>query len=230
MGTPPDCKVGRRAIHITIDFSLGASFNLDLSQVQSQGAIDSVQSLYIDNSLSTGNLTILMGLTNQSVIIPPGAQAYIPVLQGNPPVLQFALSTGTNAVNVQLMNFFVPPCVWFTNGLPVNDLTLAAVIANGGVNVNAAPYTVTVPTNGSGTITTGGVAQVLFTANAARKRFTISNPSTATEILQFGYTATGGLIDLPPGTTWNEADFSVSGDAIYITAATTGHAFTAYAW
>jgi hypothetical protein len=231
LGNPTDCKVGRRAIHVTIDFSLGARFNLDLSQVQSQGGLDSVQTIYIDNSNSVaGTLTILMGLTLQSVKVPAGAQAYLPVLQVNPPVLQFTMSTGTPKIDIQLMNFFVPPCMWYTVGLPVNDLTLAAVIANGGVNVNAQSQTVTVPTDASGTITLGGTPQLLFAANAARKRFIISNPSTATEVLQFAYGNTGHYINLSPGTTWDEADFSVSGDAIYVNAATTSHAFVAYTW
>lgn len=231
LGTAPDCRTGRKTIAVPIDFSVGSSFLLDLSQVQSQGSIDSIQTLYIDlRTVTTGNLQITMGLTNQVVELLAGAQAYIPILQGNPPIMQFAISTGTPKILVQLMNFFVPPCVWYTAGTPVTDLTLAAIIQNGGANVNANPVTVTGPTDASGTITLGGTAQLLFALNAARKRFVICNPSTATEILQFAYGNTGHYISLPPGMTWVEADFSVSGDAIYVVGATTGHAFTAYAW
>lgn len=231
LGSTPDCRVGRKSINVPIDFSLGSSFQLDLSQIQAQGGLDSVQTLYVDLSAATaGVLSITMGLTNQVVKLPFGSQAYIPVLEGNPPILQFALSTGTPVVNVELMNFFVPPCVWYPNGIQVTDNTLAAVISNGAVTVAAKAQTVTNPTDASGTITLGGTAQQLFAVNAARQRFIISNPSTATEVLQFAYGNTGHYINLPPGTTWDEGDFSVSGDAIYIVAATTGHAFTAYAW
>ncbi|HEY6019841.1 MAG TPA: DUF1859 domain-containing protein [Candidatus Paceibacterota bacterium] len=229
-GQPPDCKLGRRAIHVLIDFTLGLSFKLDLSQVQSQGGMDSVQTLYIDNASNTGSLTILMGLTNQSIILPAGAQAYMPVLQGNPPIIQFT-STAAVPVNIQLLNFFIPPAAWYTTGLPVNDLTLAGIIANGAANVNVIAGTVTGAIDRSGTIALGGTRQQLLAANASRKRWLVSNPSTATEILQISYvTNVAGLIDLQPGATWSETDASVSGDEIWVVAATLGHAFTAYEW
>ena len=228
-GKQPDCKLGRRAIHVLIDFSLGTDYQLDLSQVQSQGALDSVQTLYIDNSKNAEILTTIMGLTLQEIDIPPGAQAYIPVLQGNPPILRFNVAAGTPVVNIQLLNFFIPPCVWYTNGMPVTDLTLLGVIANGGVNVNATPVTLIGITDGSGTIAAAGVPQVLFAAMANRKKWILSNPSTATEVLQYCYGIAGaGKIDLPPGTTYVEADICVSGDELWVVAATLGHAFTAY--
>jgi hypothetical protein len=226
-----NCRNGRVAVNIEIDFSLGATFNLDMSQIQSQGGIDSVQTLYVDCRNTTAALTIKFGLTNQVIVLPAGVEAYLPVLQGNPPVMQFAIGGGTPVVFVQAMNFFLPPYMWYPSGVPVVDLTLESVISNGGVNVNASPNTVTGPTDGSGTITAGGTVQALFPANAARKRLIISNPSSATEVLQFCYgISTAGRIDLPPGTTWNEAEMSTSGDEIFIVAATTAHAFTAYEW
>jgi len=231
LGTPADCRLGRRSIHVTVDFTLGATFKLDLSQVQSQGAMDSVQTLYIDNSNNTFGLTITLGVSLQNVIIPAGAQGYIPVLQPNPPILIFTTLGGTPLVEIQLMNFFLPPCIWYTNGMPIIDLTLLPLIMNGGLNVNTTPLTLTSPSDGSGTITTGGVPQSLFAIKANRKRLLICNPSTATEVLQFCYgTNTAGRIDLPPGTSWNEADVAVSGDQIWIVAATTSHAFVAYEW
>jgi hypothetical protein len=134
-------------------------------------------------------------------------------------------------VQIQLLNFFVPPGIWYTTGVPVDDLTLAAVISNGAVNVNSTPLTVTGPTDGKGTIITGGTAQVLFAANAARKRWKLANPSTATEILQYAYALnTNSFYDLPPGTTYDEADNAVSGDEIWVKAATTAHAFVANEW
>lgn len=230
-GQAPDCKLNRRAIHVLIDFSLGSAYQLDLSQVQSQGGMDSVQTLYIDNGASAAALTIVMGLTLQNIIIPAGAQGYIPILQGNPPILQFSVAGGTPVVNVQLLNFFVPPFLWYTTGVPVNDLTLAGIIVGGGANVNVRAATVVGPTDQSGTIAAAGVRQVLMAANAARKRWSLTNPSAATEVLQFSYvTNVAGLIDLVPGDTWNEEDASVSGDEIWVVAATIAHPFTAYEW
>jgi len=146
-------------------------------------------------------------------------------------VLQFSVAAGTPVVNVQLLNFFVPPFLWYTTGLPVNDLTLASIIVGGGANVNVRAATVVGPADASGAIAAAGVRQVLLAANGARKRWSLTNPSTATEVLQFSYvTNVAGLIDLVPGDTWDESDASVSGDEIWIVAATMGHTFTAYEW
>lgn len=228
-GNDADCKLGRRAIHVEIDFSLGTKYALDLSQIQSLGAMDCLQTMYVDNADNAAELTLTMGLTLQRIIIPANAQAYIPILQPNPPVLEMS-TTGAPVVNVQLLNFFVPPIVFYPNGVTVVDSTLAAVISNGAVNVNTQARVVSNPTDGSGTITVGGTAQQIFAADAARKRFIISNPSTATEVLSFTYGASTHFIDLAPGQTWDEADNSISGDAISVVAATTGHAFTAFQW
>ncbi len=231
LGQTPDCKIGRKAIHVTIDFSLGSSFNLDLTQVQSQGAMDSVQTLFIDNSESANALTILTGVLIQEIIIPAGAQAYMPILQTNPPVMKFTIGGGTPLVDIHVLNFFVPPYMWLaTGGTAVTDLTLAAIITNGAANVNAQPSTVTGVVDISGTITAGGTPQTLMALDTARKKWIISNPSTATEILQFSFGSSTNYINLPPGTTWVEDSNAVAGDQVNIVAATTGHAFTAYRW
>lgn len=231
IGETPDCKIGRKAIHVTIDFSLGSSFNLDLTQVQSQGAMDSVQTLYIDNSENTFALTLLTGVLVQEIIIPPGAQCYMPILQTNPPIMKFTTGGGTALVDVHILNFFLPPFMWFaTGGTPVTDTTLASIIVNGAANVNAQPSTVTGVVDASGTIAAGGTPQVLFALDTARKKWILSNPSTATEILQFSFGTSTNYINLPPGTTWIDDSNAVSGDQINVVAATTGHAFTAFRW
>lgn len=228
-GTDP-CE-GRKAIHVLVDFSLGSQFNLDLSQIQSQGAFASAQTLYIDNADNAGELTVTMGLTLQRVVVPANSQMYIPILQANPPVLQIVADGGTPVINFHILNFFVPPYVWYPGGIAVEDLTLESVISNGAVNTNTQAQVVTNPTDHSGTITTGGTKQQLMAANATRKRWILSNPTSATEVLSFTYTSTPThFIDLAPGQTWDEADFSVSGDAIEVVAATTAHAFTSFEW
>lgn len=230
-GNVPSCGIGRKALHVRIDFSLGDTYTLDLTAVQNSGQFDAVQTLYIDNSQSSTQLDIVTGVTLQTVSIPAGGQAYIPMLQPNPPLFQFNPHGGSAIIHIFCLNFFVPPAVWYVNGTPIMDLTLESVISNGAVNTTTKPLTVTGSVDASATIATGGTRQVLFAANSARKRFTICNPSSATEVLQFSYVLnTAGLIDIPPGTTWNEADFSVSGEEIWIVAATTAHAFTAYSW
>lgn len=228
---------GTKAFPFSLDFTGAANaYRIDLTTQYNQKQFTTLQTIYADNSANTSDMEIICQSTNQVIVVAPLTQGYYTILQPSPPVLQVQ-TNGAFIVQVILLNFYIPPTTWtipITNasGLPEVDVpALDAVIVGGLVQVAAFAGTVTAPSDASGTITVGGTRQVLFAANATRKRFIISNPSTAIEVLQFSYVSnTGGLIDLPPGTTWNEADLSVSGDEIWIVAPTTAHAFTAYAW
>lgn len=230
-GTPPDCRIGRQAIHVLIDFSLGTTYQLDLSQIQSQAKLDSVQTLYVDNSANTGTITITMeGVTQQSIILPPNSQGYFPVLQGNPPVLNFTVASGAPVVNIQLMNFFLPPVIWGTlaTGGSFVDVTLAGILINNQVPVITNPNNVALA-DGSGTIAAGGTAQQLFAANPTRKMMIIQNPVAATETLQIMFGASNaGRLDLNPGGSYTADGETIENNSVFIVAATTGHAFTAY--
>lgn len=231
----PACE-GRKSITTIIDFSIASTFTLDLSAVVSQqGYIKSVQTLYIDNSANPSPVTIIMGVTLQKIIWPGNTQGYMPVLAHNPPVLQFSCPTA-NQVTLQILNFFLPPIMWggafnFTPGgaLTVSDTVLDNLVSGGALPVSTKPFDIVSMNDDGGTITVGGTVQALFPLNAVRKRFIIANPANATEILQFMLgTNTASRIDLNPGMIWDEANFSVYAGPIFIVAATTGHAFTAY--
>lgn len=227
-----NCK--RHSITVNIDFSIGLTYSLDLTAIQDQLAwIKSVQTLFIDNSANSNAITIRMSGTLQRVVIPGYAQAYIPVLQINPPVLTFT-SASPVQVAVQILDFFLPPCVWSASGalsgtIAVADAILDATVVGGKVQVSQVPLTIQGLTDASGTIAVGGTVQALVPASASRQRWTLANPSTATEILQFGYGAPPThFIDLAPGATWDESGSSIVGDAVQIKAATAAHAFTCF--
>lgn len=226
-GDAPDCKLGRRAVHVIIDFTLGNPFALNMQDIQQRGQFDSAQTLYVDNINGTGALRITMGLTLQEIDVPAGAQGYFPILQGNPPNMVVQALAGTPIVNIQVLNFFMPPMVWYPNGISVIDVTLAGIIVNGQVPVLSNPATNTL-TNVSGTIAAGGTGQVLLGANVARKRLIIQNPSTATEVLQWSpFFLAGPYFDLAAGQAYDSDGSTIEGNAVWIKAATTGHAFTA---
>lgn len=233
----PACE-GRKSITTQIDFSLGLTFQLDLTAIENQQFVRSIQTIYCDNSGNPNPVTITMGVTIQSIVIPRNSCAYIPLLLPVPSVIKFA-STQPVLVKVQLLNFFLPPYIWSAFGaanqydangnLKTADQNLAPLVVNNGLNVNTKPNDLATINNDSTTITAGGTVQLLFPTNLSRQRFIISNPSTATEILQVLLGSnTAGRIDLVPGATWDEANFSVYGGNVYVVAATTGHAFTAY--
>lgn len=231
IGNPVNCTIGRKSLKVEIDFSIGNTYSLNLLTVQNTGQFDSVQTLYVDNSEGPDLLSIDMGVTLQNVTFPAGAQGYVPVLCSNQMLINFTPKTGTPTVNIYCLNFFVPPCVWYTVGMPVNDTNLDPLINNNALNVNVQPNTLADNTDRSGTITAGGTGQPLIAANSARKRWMLGNPTSATEILQYSYESiTGPWYDLPIGAIWNEADISIAAAEIFVIAATTGHAFTATEW
>lgn len=226
---------GTKVFPFNLDFTAVNAYLIDLTQQYQQKQFTTLQTVYIDNSNNNSILQVVCSVTGQVITAPALSQGYYAILQPSPPRLQVQTNGGV-IVTIQLMNFYIPPVVWGipivnSAGLPEVDVpALDAVITGGLVQVAAYAGTLNAQTDDSGTITVGGTRQTLFAANPARKRFIISNPSTATEILQFSYGAGAGLIDIAPGATWNEADLSVSGALIQIVGATTGHAFTAYTW
>ena len=80
------------------------------------------------------------------------------------------------------------------------------------------------------TITTGGTAQTLFSANSAGQNYEVSNPFSATEILYIsdGGTASATALPLLPGGYYASESKTINAISIY--AATTGHAFYARSW
>lgn len=229
---------GRKSLPVNIDFSQGANFFLDLSSIQGQGPqkyISSVQTLYIDNVDNTAAIDVVMDVSKQRIRIPAGSEAYIPVLEPNPPKITFTCANPV-IVPVQVLNFFVPPYIWGNNFaftpagyLEVSDPALDAIISNGALATRPTTLGYTSITNDSSTITAGGTAQQAIAANANRKRFIVSNPDSASETLYLILGASGnGQIPLLPGMTWDESGSSIFQGAVYVLAATTGHAFTAY--
>lgn len=84
-------------------------------------------------------------------------------------------------------------------------------------------------TDRSGTITTGGTAQVLMAANAARTGFWVQNNSSSDLwINSLGTAAAGGSsLRLRPGDLYETPAFAVPATAISIYGATTGQVFAA---
>lgn len=85
-------------------------------------------------------------------------------------------------------------------------------------------------TDGSGTITTGGVDQTVFAANSSRCYLFFQNLSDTVMYLNFGAAATAGAgsvqVAASGGAFVMEGTF-ISGQAIHVFCATTGKAFTA---
>ena len=118
-------------------------------------------------------------------------------------------------------------------GLSPNSPLPAGTNSIGSLTTN--PVAVT-PTDRGGTIATGGTAQSIMALNTSRKGCWIQNPVNATEDLygsttSVSPTTTAGTpddFDLGPGMSWSCAqNGQVIQAAVYVIAATTGHAIIA---
>ena len=217
----------REDFKFRLDFSLGLEVDIDFSTFYNQGTIKSLQSLYVNNKGNTAEVVIVMNGTTQSITVPPNAQAYLPILNANPPTLKITCTNAAGICFIHALNFFVPPYMWnqtFTVDIPAID----AIIINGRLNVRTEPAGLVTDTDRSGTITAGGTGQSLMAANTSRVQWNLQNPVSATEKLQFSKVgATGPWYDLNPGSFAGDDGSTCYQGQLWVIAATTGHAFTA---
>jgi len=225
---------GTKAYPFLLDFTAANAYKIDLTQQWQQKQFVTLQTAWVDNKDNPEPLTLICSTTSQRIVCPPLSQGFYALLQPTPPVLQVE-SDGALVVEIILLNFYIPPQIWLdtpTNaaGLPQVDVpALDGVIQSGKVQVQGDPATLTALTDASGAIAAGGVPQQVFGNDAARTRFIIANPDTASETLYMSFgTGAAGKIPLQPGMIWDESGSTIVGLAVFVEAATVGHAFTAY--
>lgn len=225
---------GPLVIPVSCDFSAQAGYTIDLTNLFNRKYVTQLPMLFIDNSVNSASVIVTVQDTGQNIVCPPQSQGYFAIFQGVN--LRFtAQSTGAFVVPMEFMNFPVAPAVWSVNGLPlvnangailVSDTILEGAVVNGilqtAVNGNLT-YA-----DASGTITVGGTAQTISTANANRKAMQLQNTSAGALYYNFGaaagngtgfmLAANGGYYESAPGLATNQS--------ISLWGATTGQTFT----
>lgn len=211
---------GSQVVSLNLDLSANTISIVDFTLSEFAGAIEFIQSLYIDNSLNAASLSVQCDITNQIITIPHNSQAYVPVLVSERAKFTFSTSGGV-VVPVCFLNCPSPLAIWDTGNGTAVDLTVNIV-------GNAA-------TDGSSTITAGGTAQNLFTGTVPVNGFAVYNPDPTNDIWVSDSTtaaangtgsircaANGGGYETPP----NSAPLGV----VSIIGAVTGQKFTARRW
>lgn len=103
---------GPKAVPTLVDFSNAAEVILDGQAIVSQGKIEYLQGVYIDNSANLNPLTLIMSVTNQRVTCPPQSQGYFSILCPDPP----QMTANTTQANIQIPMIFynvpIQPAVW----------------------------------------------------------------------------------------------------------------------
>lgn len=104
---------GPKCIPTYCDFSNVAQILLDGQLIVSQGKIEYLQGVFIDNSANLNNLSITMSTTNQVLICPKKSQGYFSIMVPDPPQM-IAATTQTNGLVIPLFFYNVPiqPAVW----------------------------------------------------------------------------------------------------------------------
>lgn len=165
--------------------------------------LDMVQSIFIDNSDNSEEVTITFD-NGYEVSCPPYAQSILPVLISG--------DTGVNFTAVSLGGVLVK--MWFTNTREQPAVWVAGYPIEGTINVTGSAIFST-PTKGSftdasGTLAVGATSQQLVAADGNRIAIVISNPATAASqgiaapeplYINFGAAATigGSSLELLPG-------------------------------
>lgn len=104
---------GPVGVNVALDFTAGDNVVGDLALEQSQGVIEYVQSIWIDNSLNTKSLSIIFSGMQQKITVKAGQQGLFPVLAAVGRFGWSAQSIGAAVVvPTIMMNQEVTPFLW----------------------------------------------------------------------------------------------------------------------
>lgn len=109
---------GPRSVIQSIDFSVVGTSpkTINFAESQSLGKIEFIQTLKIDNSLNPTSLSIFVGLTNDTITVPPYSMAYLPVLASKETPFFQVSTSGAVLVNIAFLSMALPALIWFPNG------------------------------------------------------------------------------------------------------------------
>ena len=103
---------GPKVLPLTFTFDQSGQAELDLSLLTNQNFISMVQSIFLDASAATGNVTVAVnGLP--AINVKNNTQGYYPLVAPNPAKIMFT-GTGTDTISVMLLNVPVAPGQWAT--------------------------------------------------------------------------------------------------------------------
>lgn len=114
-------REGPKMVPITVPFGQDGilEFEIDLTLTVSQGKMDVVQAVFIDNTNGGANtssvLTLTSDTTGQRLTLPAGYQGYFPLLAGQQPKFHVA-ATDAQPAYIAFLNVPVPAMIWAAGG------------------------------------------------------------------------------------------------------------------
>lgn len=100
------------AVPVTVDLTATTSKTVNFLIEETNGSIDNVQTLFVDNADNAQKLTLTFGVTNQRIVFPANAQGYVAVLAGG--INVSVATTGAVVVPLIFINVPMPGHVWST--------------------------------------------------------------------------------------------------------------------
>lgn len=95
-----------------LDWTVNPSYALDPTQSNQLLEVQNIQSVFVDNYLSTGTLIITVSGTGHIIRIPPKSQAFLPLICSDRPVLTFSNSSGNGQSQAWILNILASGVVW----------------------------------------------------------------------------------------------------------------------
>lgn len=189
-------KSGNRELFITLDFSNVGTINDDLSPEQRQSAIETFQSIYIDNSLNAASLTIQFN-NQQIVFVQPFTQGVYPIIQAG--MCSYVAKTAQGIkIPIILSNTAKPYQVWG----PVPGVTVTPPLTNATTDIEPLIAGDNILVAGVGGETVKLYRMSMSFGGASILKF-YSGASAGGVLLYSAYITVGGSITLnPSGIPW----------------------------
>ena len=105
-------KAGPKAYPVTLDFTVKTVQQIDMEPEVSQGHIDFISGIYIDNRKNAASIEVTLDGIGQSIGIPAGKQSYMPLCASGNLLTFTTVANATLLVPVIVVNFPVFPIVW----------------------------------------------------------------------------------------------------------------------
>lgn len=154
---------GSRAMYQLLDFSqggAGVSVGINLTYEQQSERLEFVQSIYVDNSTNTASLTATFKGTGQTISVPAGYQAYLPVLATADNMKCDFSTSGTPKIPVWFLSCPMAPAQWPSSLSASATASTSAANSSGGTATYAA---------------LGGIGNALLTNNVIQIKGSAGN-------------------------------------------------------
>jgi hypothetical protein len=108
-------KGGPATIPALLDFTNASEVEIDGEIVISNGKIEYLQGVYIDNADNADALKLTMNTTGQRIVCPPNSQGYFAIMAPNPPKILATTPQGASKkISVFFYNVPIQSFVWGT--------------------------------------------------------------------------------------------------------------------